>query len=174
MEQKLERQQKLFAYLKHCEDPNRYLHHHSDQYWAEDEPNYEYRNWIEEMKLLEHYYEEAVYSAINYDEVDEYLRENPMPIEGRTKELFDRELAIQEWYEDHGIDSTVYEKFTNCDLEDRERYIWWYEKNERGYRDEKKDFLVTEQAKMNKLSKVLTKSNKRKQKLERKLKPWLS
>ena len=113
------------------------------------------------------YYEEAVRDALDYgDKANEYLEANPMPITGRNKELFDRDLAIKEWYEDHGIDSTVYEKFTDCDLEDRERYIWWYEKNEneKSYKDKK----------MKKLSKALSKMNKMKQKLEKLSKPWLS
>ena len=154
------RRDELLAYLKHRQErelPNHFGHCKED----ECDQSYGYSHWTEELIQGEYIYKEAVYQALGYGkEADKYLIENP----SSNKKLEDRELAIKEWYEDHGLNPDV-----DTNPENREDYIWWYEKNDTGA-----SFRLNEKKKRNDIMVELTRINKRKQELEKELRPWIN
>jgi len=150
--------------------------------------NYQYSHWTDELEEGKYYLRDALHEAeINkcYDADGHYIEGSMEPVNGgldlkvndyikeleqkecdeedRYAELCQRDLAIREWFEDHGIDPTV-----DPDIKNRDAYIWWYTKNENG----DPSFNETEKKKRADIKTQLDSINPRKKELENSLRPW--
>ena len=160
---KKHRRQTLLAYLKRIHTK---VH---DEYDEETDPNYQYHDWIDELEQCRMDYHGAVHQIARQQgfNANEYIQTHKKT--GRLAKLEDRILSIQEWFDDHHLESTLESAINNQD------YIWWYCNSVNGMSSEESEQFNTNEVKKRKqIGDELAIVNDRKKQLEAKLRPWQS
>ncbi|ARF10064.1 hypothetical protein Indivirus_11_8 [Indivirus ILV1] len=154
----------LITYLTKVHNGNHDLEEHS--------MSYEHKHWTDELICERYYLDEAIREgcvASGYDET-KYREEHAYELRhnGRLGELEDRELAVQEWFEDHGLDHSL-----DPDMINRDKYIWWYHNSTVGLSVyDAKLFCINEVKKRTDIQNKLVTANVDSQKLYAELRPF--
>ena len=150
--------QELFNYLKEYYtflDEGRCHHGEDNEYIEEFHPNYSYRNWVEQMYCRRSDMN-SCYRNLYDLSVEETKKEfNEILNDDRLER---REKEIIKWFDEKGIDPTVF-KYTDNEVGNRQYYIWWYINNIEGViYDFSNDWEKVEENRMFMLAKKLKKT----------------
>lgn len=153
------RRDNLMAYIKRRQERKEGNNKFEDD---EDHPNYSYHDWLDELEQHRFLLKDAIYEACSEKNLDfdttwkEYWANHVA-----SDKLEQREIAIQEWFLEHGLDHKL-----DPDIRNREDYIWWYSSLTNKQKKAEKN-------KRNQIAIELAALNKKKEALDKRLRPWV-